>query len=191
MEGYPEAFIAARRLLGAAMEEVALGGNQRPVLVGGAALELWPAGECISRDLALVVVDPAPIEAALIARGFRREDRRGHLLRGLYHPTPGIGVACVSGALFDGHADRRLLRMIRVDEGSIVLVIPAEHVIADRLGQYCSNRKASTDLLHQAALAYRLATGLDATYLDRWIREETAQELSLSEFERLVADGNA
>lgn len=145
------------------MEEVASAGNQRPVLVGGAALELWTAGQYISRDLALVVVDPAPIEAALIARGFRREDRRGHLLRGLYHPTLGIGVECVSGALFDGHVDRRLLRMIRVDEGSIVLVIPVEDVIADRLGQYCSNRKASTDLPHQAALAYRLATSLDAT----------------------------
>jgi hypothetical protein len=161
--GYPEDFLAALRLLGMAMEEVAAAGHQRPVLVGGAALELWTAGQYVSHDLDLVVVDPAPIEVALIARGFRREDRRGHLLRGLYHPELEIGVECVSGALFDGRADRRFLRMIRIDEGSVVQVIPVEDVIADRLGQYCSNRKASADLLRQAVLAYRLAADLDAT----------------------------
>ena len=93
--GYPDDFLAALRLLGMAMEEVAAAGQQRPVLVGGAALELWTAGQYVSRDLDLVAVDPAPIEAALIARGFRREDRRGHLLRGLHHPELGIGVECV------------------------------------------------------------------------------------------------
>jgi len=173
-----------------AMEEVAAAGHQRPVLVGGAALELWTAGRYVSRDIDLVVVDPAPIEAALIAHGFRREDRRGHLLRGLYHPELAIGVECVSGALFDGRADRRFLRMIRIDEGSVVQVIPVEDVIADRLGQYCSNRSASADLLQQAVLAYRLATEVDAAYLDHRIRDETAQELDLPALERLVADGH-
>jgi hypothetical protein len=65
---------------------------------------------------------------------------------------------------------------------------PLPFVIADRLGQYYSNRKASAALFHQAALAYRLATELDAAYLDHRIREETALELDLSAFERLVAN---
>jgi hypothetical protein len=71
--------IEALRLLGSAMEEVTAANQQCPILVGGAALQLWTTGRYVSGDFDLVGVDPKPMEEALIKRGFRREDRRGCL----------------------------------------------------------------------------------------------------------------
>jgi hypothetical protein len=83
-DGFTPEFVEALRLLGSAMEEVTAAGQQCPVLVGGAALELWTTGRYVSGDFDLVGVDPRPMEEALIKRGFRREDRRGHLSRSLH-----------------------------------------------------------------------------------------------------------
>lgn len=77
--GFSPEFLAALRLLGSAMEEVAAAGLARHVLVGEAELQLWTTDRYVSGDLDLLAVDPAPMEAALIARGFRRKDRRGRV----------------------------------------------------------------------------------------------------------------
>jgi hypothetical protein len=74
-EGFTPEFIEALRLIGSAMEEVRAANLQCPVLVGGAALQLWTTGRYVSGDFDLVGVDPTSMEVALIARGFRREDR--------------------------------------------------------------------------------------------------------------------
>jgi hypothetical protein len=185
-DGFTPEFVEALRLIGSAMAELRAANLQCPVLVGGAALQLWTTGRYVSGDFDLVGVDPAPMEAALIARGFRREDRPGHLLRGLYHPSLDIGVEFVSGQLFDGHADRDRLRLVAIAPDSQVLVIPVEDVIADRLGQFVSHPRASRALLRQAVLAWSLATEIDRPYLDQRIRAETLEELDLARFEELA-----
>ena len=186
-EGFTPEFVEALRLIGSAMEDLRAAGLQCPVLVGGAALQLWTTGRYVSGDFDLVGVDPTPMESALIARGFRREDRPGHLLRGLYHPELDLGVEFVSGRLFDGNADLERLRLVTIDPGSRVLVIPVEDVIADRLGQYVSNPAGSRDLLRQAVLAWSLADEIDRAYLDARIRTETLDTLDLARFEELMA----
>jgi hypothetical protein len=186
-DGFTSEFVEALRLIGSAMEELRSTNLQCPVLVGGAALQLWTTGRYVSGDFDLVGVDPTPMETALIARGFRREDRRGHLMRGLYHPTLDIGVEFVSGRLFDGNADLERLRLVTVGPGSRVLVIPVEEVIADRLGQYAANPAGSRALLRQAALAWSLAVEIDRPYLDQRIKTETIGTLDLVRFEELVA----
>lgn len=190
-DGFTPEFVEALRLLGSAMEEVTAAGQQCPVLVGGAALELWTTGRYVSGDFDLVGVDPRPMEEALIKRGFRREDRRGHLRRGLYHPTLDIGVEFVSGRLFDGNADPNHLRLVTIGQDSRVLVIPVEDVIADRLGQYASHPRSSKAMLMQAVQAWLLAPEVDRDYLDQRIRTETAGTLDLLQFEELARhEGN-
>jgi hypothetical protein len=186
-EGFTPEFVEALRLIGGAMEELRAANLQCPVLVGGAALQLWTTGRYVSGDFDLVGVDPTPMEAALVARGFRREDRPGHLMRGLYHPTLDLGVEFVSGRLFDGNADPERLRLIAIGPGSQVLVIPVEDVIADRLGQYTANPAGSRALLRQAVLAWSLAVEIDRSYLDARIKTETVETLDLARFEELAA----
>jgi hypothetical protein len=187
-DGFTPEFVEALRLLGSAMEEVTAANQQCPVLVGGAALQLWTTGRYVSGDFDLVGVDPRPMEEALVKRGFRREDRRGHLKRGLYHPTLDIGVEFVSGRLFDGNADLDHLRLVTVGPGSRVLVIPVEDVIADRLGQYASHPRSSRAMLRQAIQAWLLAPEIDRDYLDRRIKTETADTIDLTRFEELARD---
>jgi hypothetical protein len=186
-DGFTPEFVEALRLIGSAMEEVRAAGGQCPVLVGGAALQLWTTGRYVSGDFDLVGVDPTPMESALVARGFRREDRPGHLMRGLYHPELSLGVEFVSGRLFDGHADLERLRLVSVGPGSRVLVIPVEDVIADRLGQYAANPAGGRALLRQAVLAWSLAGEADRPYLDERIKTETIGTLDLARFEELAA----
>jgi len=189
-DGFTSEFVEALRLIGNAMEELRAANLQCPILVGGAALQLWTTGRYVSGDFDLVGVDPSPMETALIARGFRREDRRGHLMRGLYHPTLDLGVEFVSGRLFDGNADPERLRLVAIDPASLVLVIPVEDVIADRLGQYVANPAGSRTLLRQAALAWSLAAEIDRAYLDQRIKTETIGTLDLARFEELAGHEN-
>jgi hypothetical protein len=43
-DGFTPEFVEALRLIGSAMEEVRAAGRQCPILVGGAALQLWTTG---------------------------------------------------------------------------------------------------------------------------------------------------
>ena len=189
-EGFTPEFLAALTIIGEAMEAVAASGGVRPILVGGAALELWTTGAYVTGDFDLVSATSDRMEAELVTRGFRREDRAGRVLRGLYHPELGLGVDFVSGRLFDGLADELRVRLVRVSDVSQVRVIPVEDVIADRLGQFAADRRAGPYLLEQARLAFQLAKQVDRSYLDRRIRQETNDELGLSDLEGLSGDGD-
>ncbi len=185
--GFPPEFIAALQLLAGAVEAVARAGHPRPVLVGGAAVELWTSGRYLSGDFDLVVADPAPIESALLVRGFRREDRAGHIQRGLYHPQLGMSVEFVSGQLFDGLADRDRLIRLAISDGNRIVVIPPEDVIADRLGQQAAASGNDETQLSLARLVYSLVKGVDETYLLRRVAEETGEPVSLSGLKRLLS----
>jgi hypothetical protein len=191
-DGFPPDFVAALRLLGAAVEEVVQAGHPAPVLVGGAAVELWTSGGYVSGDFDLVTADPAPLEAALIARGFRGEDRKGWIARALYHPDLDIGIEFVSGALFDGLADRNRIVPVRVGEAAVVRVIPPEDVVADRLGQYSSNPVAERRQLALARMVYRLATDVDPAYLLERVRQEMVEPaMTEAALLRLLSDEDA
>jgi hypothetical protein len=139
-----------------------------------------------------VTSDPAPLEAALIARGFRREDRKGWIARGLYHPEMDIGIEFVSGALFDGLADRNRIVLVRLDAEAAIRVIPPEDAIADRLGQYSSNPAAEGRQRELAAMVFRLASPCDLAYLLRRAREEMVEpHLSEHALLRLLSDEDA
>ena len=190
-DGFPPDFVAALRLLGAAVEEVVRLGHPAPVLVGGAAVELWTNGAYVSGDFDLVAGDPAPLEASLLARGFRREDRQGRILRGLYHPDFDIGIEFVSGTLFDGRSDRSRIVLVEIGEAAVIRVIPPEDVVADRLGQYSSNPTAEHRQLELARMVFRLAPDCDLAYLLERARQEMVEpRLTEAALLRLLRDAD-
>ena len=186
---YRPEFTAALGLIAEAFDMVKAAGYARPVLVGGAAVEFYTASAIVSGDFDIVSSAPTPLENALLAVGFVREDRRGRLLRGFYHPVSLIGVEIVSGQLFDGRADRNRMIIVKVD-GHKVQLPALEDMIADRLGQYASNPRGRTDMLNQAIALYVLAEDIDEAYLDRRLREETSGDYDL-EFLKVKADARS
>src|SRR5688572_9363723 len=102
--GFRPEFVEALHLLASAIEKLRHSGAALPILVGGAAVEFYTGGSVTTGDFDLVAPDQDATENALVEVGFRREDRPGHLSRGLYHPQLNIGVEVVSGRFFDGLA---------------------------------------------------------------------------------------
>ncbi|HXQ52295.1 MAG TPA: hypothetical protein VN754_07540 [Candidatus Binataceae bacterium] len=185
MATYRTEFVEALKLLAGAFAEIMRAGHKRPVIVGGAAVEFYTGGSIVSGDFDVVTDATRELEEALIARGFRRPSGAGALLRGVFHPSLGIGVEVVSGELFDGAADEARVRLVTLDtEGEPVAVPAVEDMIADRMGQFCANPAAHGEMLTQAIVLYRIAkldveTPLDEDYLDQRIGYETAGTYSL------------
>lgn len=172
-------FIEALSLLARASDDVASKGYERPILVGGAAVEFNTGSAVVSGDFDFVTPDQRAFEEALIVRGFRKEDRAGRLLRGLYHPDLMLGVEVVSGSLFDGRSDLSRIQLVEIVDGKAIAIAPVEDLIADRLGQYVSTEARVPEMLDQAVKMLQFADHLDETYLDKRIRDETAGQLGL------------
>ncbi|MCU0292355.1 MAG: hypothetical protein MUF10_10275 [Thermoanaerobaculaceae bacterium] len=96
-----------------------------PVLVGGAAVELYTGGAYVTGDLDLVGFVPRDVAAALRESGFTRTGR--HWL----HEAGQVLVAFPGEALRDGERRARL----RVGEHEVV-VVSIEDAIADRLAAW-------------------------------------------------------
>ena len=169
----PEDYIAVLGELSGAFGAYRLLTGGEAVLVGGAATAIYTAGAFPSGDFDVVATNDPAFAAAMLMHGFRREDGAGCLLGGFYHPDyPAYGVQQVSGALFDGRADRgRLVRMVVRAEWSVVLP-SIEDMIADRLGQHAAAPASDDSRLRQAQMLFHLAAKPDIDYLKRRITEE-------------------
>lgn len=71
--------------------------------------------------------------------------------------------------------------MVEIGEHGAVAVISVEDLIADRTGQYASG--PADEMLDQAKALFKLSQGLDRDYMDRRIREETAQDYGVQNLE--------
>jgi hypothetical protein len=180
MAAFRPAFIEALSLLAQACDDLADKGYERPVLVGGAAVEFHTGSFVVSGDFDFVTDNQLAFEEALIGHGFRREDRANRLLRGLHHPQLGLGVEVVSGRLFDGRSDLHRVQLVEIVDGKAVAIAAVEDLIADRMGQYASTRNRVPEMLDQAIQLFRLAEHVDESYLGKRIGEETGGELDLT-----------
>lgn len=174
---YRPEFVAALTLLAEAFDEVVAAGFERPVLVGGAAVEFYTGGAVASGDFDVVTAAQSELESALIRKGFVRPSGPGVLMRGLHHRNFGIGVEVVSGLLFDGASDKHRIKMVLVGNSQLSLP-PVEDMIADRMGQYVAPDQRDQSMLRQAVVLYQIARQnledpIDEEYLDRRIRHET------------------
>ncbi len=146
--------------------------------MGGAAVAFYTQGAVLSGDFDLIA--DLSFEDALLAEGFRKEHKRGRLLRGYYHPdAPRYGFEMVSGALFDGRTDRDKILPVRITEDAEVFFPPIEDLIADRLGQYASNKGKDDEMLKQAQILKELALECDIAYLRRRIIEESGDPAAI------------
>lgn len=182
---YRPEFVAALEKIAEACTIMKARGQALPILVGGAVVEFDTGSAIASGDFDFVADDADGFAAALLAVGFRREDRQGRVLRGFHHPDLLIAVEMVSGGYFDGAADRQRIRVVELASGE-VWAASTEDLIADRLGQWLANT-ADKSVLLQTLTLIGLGHLLDTAYLDRRIRDETNGELDLAAVRRLQA----
>jgi len=185
---YRPEFIACLRLIAEACDRLVRRGYERPVIVGGAAVEFYTSGAIVSGDFDLVTARQPEFEEALVAAGFVREHRSGRLARGLYHPAFAIGIEVVSGSLFDGKADPLRIYMVDVRDGATVAIAPIEDLIADPMAQHALDPRGAEEMLDQAVTLYRYARSLDETSLDRRTREQTLSECNLGDLDAAQQD---
>jgi hypothetical protein len=180
---YRPEFVEGLSLLAEAFDEVVAAGYERPIIVGGAAVEFYTGGAVASGDFDVLTAGRAELEAALIRRGFQRPAGPGVLLRGLYHPRLGIGFEVVSGHLFDGASDRTRTRFVSLETGEVRFP-PVEDMIADRMGQFAAPDRGDGEMLAQAVVLFRIARTnledpMDTEYLDARIKQETVGSYDL------------
>lgn len=182
-------FYYALELIGQACARLAAKGQALPVLVGGAVVEWYTASAYMSGDFDLLIAVTEPMTDELLVLGFRHEDRPGWLRRGFYHPDFDFGVEFVSGQLFDGLADRTRIQTLRLSETSFIPMVPPEDIIADRMGQYLADPQHGGPLLAQAKRVFIiLETSINHDYINRRLHDETAGEISLDAFKRLIGN---
>jgi hypothetical protein len=174
-------FEAALHMLARVSSAMDEAGHRPPVLVGGGAVELYTQSKIATGDFDLVSSQQAALEDVLADCGFVRPSGAGASLRGWIHPELQLGFEVVGSRLLDGLADTDRVRVIRLGACDMIAVISVEDLIADRMGQFASG--TADEMLGQARALFKLSSGLDRDYMDRRIREETAQGHGLQDVE--------
>lgn len=174
-------FEAALRAFARASEAMKQQGCAPPVLVGGAAVELYSGSAINTGDFDVVTGRQEAFEAALRSQGFTKPGGPGHTPLGWIHPDLKLGFEVVSSTLLDGKAGRERVRLVDFGLDGQFAVISVEDMIADRMGQYASG--TAPDMFHQARTLFSLHGDADRAYLDRRIREETLGEHGIASLE--------
>jgi hypothetical protein len=179
MSAYRPAFEEALRLFGRASEAMKTRGFAAPVLVGGAAVEIYSKSAINTGDFDIVTAWQAEFEEELRRLGFVRPSGAGQATRGWIHPALQLGFEIVSNSLLDGRAERERVQLIDLGEDGEAAVISVEDMIADRMGQYASG--TAPDMLDQARGLFILHADADRDYMERRIRQESAGEYGVSD----------
>jgi hypothetical protein len=175
---YRPEFGAALLTFARVSEAVEQAGFQRPVLVGGAAVEFYSGSMIATGDFDVVTTCSDIFEQALRQHGFVKPSGPGMMTRGWIHPDLKLGFEVVGSSLLQGHAEGDRVRSIDV-AGEQFAIISVEDLIADRMGQYHSG--TAPEMLGQAQTLFSLYQDADRSYLERRIREETANEYGIAD----------
>ncbi|PZO89999.1 MAG: hypothetical protein DI623_08275 [Sphingomonas sanxanigenens] len=174
---YRPEFEAALRIFARVSGAMKARGFAPPVLVGGAAVELYSASAVVTGDFDVVTGRQDAFEEELCKVGFVRPGGAGKATRGWIHPDLGLGFEVVSDSLLDGMADRDRLRFFSLDADGEAAVLSLEDMIADRVGQYASG--SAPAMLGQARTLFDLFPDADLEYLERRIRHESGGDHGL------------
>lgn len=178
---YRPEFEAGLRLLARISSAMDDAGYRPPVLVGGAAVEIYTRGAVTTGDFDLACGRQDILEAMMQDHGFVRPTGPGVSTRGWIHPDLKLGFECVTDTLLDGMADRDMVQVIGFKPDGSVAVIAPEDMIADRMAQYASGTAPA--MLGQARALFALCEGLDMHYMARRISEETAGSYALQDLQ--------
>lgn len=169
----PEDFFDAMNQISIACENYKSRSGYDAVLVGGAATVIFTDGAFSSGDFDFVAVNDEVFEKSMLDAGFIKENRKGKLIIGYYHPDhPRYGFQCVSGSLFDGKADRKRLFALKLRNDLTIKLPSIEDMIADRLAQYAVASPTDDSRLRQAKMLFFVAPTIDKEYVCRRIEEE-------------------
>lgn len=178
---YRPEFEAALRLLARISAGMDAVGFRPPVLVGGAAVEIYTRGAVNTGDFDLSCGRQDVLEDLMQQHGFVRPSGPGTATRGWVHPDLRLGFEVVSDVLLDGLADREMVQVVELAPDGAIAVIAPEDIIADRMGQYASG--SAPEMLGQARALFALCEGLDLSYMERRIREETGGSHGIQDLE--------
>ena len=154
-------------------------GFEPPILVGGAAVELYTASAIATGDFDIVTARQEEFERLLAAAGFSKPGGIGHTPGGWMHVDLRLGFEVVSGSLLDGMADRERVFIVDLEMDGSAAVISIEDIIADRLGQFASN--SAPDMLEQARTLFQLYPDADQHYMKARIGYETGGDLGIAD----------
>ena len=180
MTAYRPEFEAALRLFARVSEAMKERGFQAPVLVGGAAVEIYSLSAIATGDFDISTGAQEAFEEELQRHGFVRPSGPGMATRGWVHPELQVGFEVVTSTLLDGMADRERVRLIDAGSDASVSVISLEDIIADRMGQYASG--SASEMYAQAKELFDLYPEADLDYMETRIRYETAGEYGIDAF---------
>ena len=181
MTAYRPEFEAALRLFAQVSEAMKARGFQAPVLVGGAAVEIYSLSAIATGDFDISTGAQDAFEEELQRHAFIRPSGPGMATRGWIHPELALGFEVVTSTLLDGMAERERVRMIDAGNGQTVSVISLEDMIADRMGQYASG--TARDMLGQAQALFVLFPDADLDYMERRIRYESAGDYGVADLQ--------
>jgi hypothetical protein len=178
---YRPEFEAALRLLARISKAMDEAGYRPPVLVGGAAVEIYTRGAVTTGDFDLSCGRQDILEIEMQHEGFVRPSGPGVATRGWVHPKLKLGFECVSDVLLGGLADREMVQVVRNAPDGEIAVIAPEDIIADRMGQYASG--SASEMVGQARALFAICERLDLHYMERRISEETDGEYGLQDLQ--------
>jgi hypothetical protein len=177
VSGYRPEFLAALRLFAEVSGAMAVRGLPRPILVGGAAAELYSTSAITTGDFDLCSPAEEELDQELQMNGFVRPRGAGQMLKGWVHPDIALGFETVARTPMDGNARAQLVEIN--DDGAEIRVVSVEDLIADRMGQFASG--TARDRIDQARILFQLNPSVDLEYLDRRIREESSGDYGLQD----------
>jgi hypothetical protein len=181
MSAYRPEFEAGLLLFARVSEAMHQRGLPRPILVGGAAAELYSQSAISTGDFDMCTPLQEELEEEMQRAGFIRPSGVGKMLKGWIQPDLKLGFEVVARVPMDGSFDRDTLVLVENIGEDAFVVISVEDLIADRMGQYASG--TARDRLDQARTLFRLQQVLDRDYLDRHIHEETVGDYGIDALE--------
>ncbi len=178
--GYRPQFEEALRLFARVSEAMHLKDLPRPILVGGAAAELYSTSALTTGDFDICTPYQPELETEMQLHGFIRPSGAGSMLKGWIHPDFKLGFEVVADVPMDGNVDRAHIRLVQpIGEPALFRVISVEDLIADRMGQSASG--TARDRIDQARLLLKLHPDADLEYLERRIKEESAGDYGVKD----------
>ena len=179
MSGYRPEFEAALRLFARVSEAMKARGFEAPVLVGGAAVEIYSLSAINTGDFDIATGAQDSFEEELQRHGFIRPSGPGMATRGWIHPDLRLGFEVVTSTLLDGMADRDRVERLDLHPDGEVFVLAVEDIIADRMGQYASG--TAPEMREQARRLFMLHDQADLDYMEKRIRYESGGDYGVAD----------
>ncbi|HMY66348.1 MAG TPA: hypothetical protein PL048_01975 [Leptospiraceae bacterium] len=147
--------------------------KQRPVIVGGLAVEIYTRNEYTTVDIDLILNERARADEILSGLGFQKQGRHW------FHPVLLVSLEIPNFVLEDADSEK-VLELILPDEMK-VYVIGLEDIILDRL-RACVHWKSESDCEWAERMYFLHSEKLDMEYMRRTAKKDR----TLEHFEKMI-----